>query len=271
MPIFRAKRVLRMDDRKGPQFMADISEAQKVLLKHILVNGPSSASDVPNLTSSTAQASMKRLVEIGLVQFERQEVLKTGVPKKYFALTMGGFCYGFDRLSIDEKTTFADINSAITKWQHLCPEILGKWEYMISEEKNGCKLRDDYQKSPYDDEPMVRPGATYFHLPYEVPTKEANYWIVYLSDICYDIAKLWRLTRDLAQLSKYATKEEFIRIFAKNIVEEIIVGPTYWDIQYTVCVVMNIPEVRDIIRSELPNWKNEFEWRSKMIEGILSI
>lgn len=225
----------------------DISEAQMKVLQYILVNGASSASDIPHIASSTAQVSMKRLEERGLVKFEKEEPMITGLPKKIFSLTMMGFCLGFSQIALSATTTYDMTESAIKRWQHLCPEILGNWDLLIRVPREECSFPK---------------------LPYPVPSNSVPYWIFFLGNCCLKSAgEAQRQGRGYN-----LTSHHFSFNFCDLVVGCILYGPVwmegcgfgeakYWDVEYTLRTIRGIPSLWTITNGVLELLKAEAEDR----------
>lgn len=240
-----------------------LPDAQKELLLYILLNGPSPVYGTHKIlkrSQSTVQTSMKELEKEGLVYFVRDEPSEKNRTKNLYGLTLGGFCYGFCVLARSKTTTYPLIEGVIGRWQHLCPEILGNWDYLTKEKQDECPF-------PVDLENVVSKSPD-FQLPYEVPNTKAKYWVIFIADRCREVVRecSWSGGQD-----KYlrATSTKFIERFSENILEEVIGGPSLGDLDYKLCVARKIPEWWELIHSELLDCKRSLEENLILIRRIL--
>lgn len=250
-------RAIRRDRSKIGDIDGAISPAQWVVLEHILVNGPSSASDIASLVSSTANVSMRRLNDMGLVQLEREEKIKTGLPKKIYGLTMGGFCFGFRPIARSATTTYEIIENTIKRWEHLCPDVLGNWDLLVKEWQDIYPPSDDPDKEAY--------GWQKEQLPYQVPWIGVKPWIFYLVSCCHQTISpgLWWRRTNYSGITAEIFGERFIAGITEYVMQEPIVtdskdlelGPEFFDMNSMVRVIREIPILWEPLHAELVDLK----------------
>jgi len=183
---------------------------QKELLLHILQHGPSAAYGTHKLlkkAQSTVQTSMTRLEDAGLVTLYSEEKSKKGGKKLMYGLTPYGFCYGFYLIVRSETTTYDLIERLISRWQQLCPEVLGNWDLLVKERQG---MRPSLGNSRINNH-----GWQDEQLPYQVPSIEAKYWIIFLDEICRD--RIANHKRGGTHQPKNLTPEGFTEIFIETI------------------------------------------------------
>lgn len=238
------------------------SQAELDLLNYIFLNGSCSPYNIRDkfpCSEGTVFNSMKSLKQKGQLKIDKKEESLTKRDKYIYGLTLGGFCNGYLGSYRNESLKYKDIEAAIKNWQHLCPEILGKWDYLIEEKPDQYALPEDHTQWSINE--------SHYDLPYDVPNNEARYWLNYLSEAC------WRNTRWIKfgfgfDEEDHIKKSDFIGSFAGIILKEVLFGHCDWDIHYTLSVVRNIPELWSLLREEVTCYVEESENRNKMLKEI---
>lgn len=241
----------------------NFSQVELDLIDYIFLNGscsPYNIRDKFSCSDSTVFNSMKSLKQKGLVKIDKKEESRTKRDKYIYGLTLGGFCNGYVGSYRNDSLKYKDIEATIKNWQHLCPEILGRWDYLIEERRDHCALPEDHTQWSIHE--------SYYDLPYEVPNNEARYWLNYLSEAC------WRYTRWIKfgfgfDQEDHIKKSDLIESFTTIIMKEVIFGQCDWNVHYTSSVFRNIPEVWSSFTEEASFWLEESEYRKEMLKQIL--
>lgn len=239
-----------------------LPDAQKELLLYVLLNGPSPVYGTHRIlkrSQSTVQTSMKELEKEGLVCFVRDEPSEKNRTKNIYGLTLGGFCYGFYVIVRSETTTYPMIEGVISRWQHLCPEILGNWNNLTKENQDGCLFPNDFDKKTSK--------IHNFQLPYEVPNMITKYWILFIGGCCRGVIQScsWSDNQKYYNLSS----ETFIDEFCADILEGVLNGSEIWDFNYNICVTRKIPRLWESLYENLTTMESDYREHLNLIEQIL--
>ena len=226
-----------------------LTKPEVKVLKHILLNGSSTVYEISkfyekngreNIPQSTAHKAMKTLGEKGLVQLHSEEIGDNKQSKKFFELTLNGFCYAIYIISIQHDTTYDILRNAIKRWEKFCPEILGHWGVLTAEKQSKCKFTEEFTKILEEDDN--------FFVPYSVPTLEAKFWIHFLRDLCYQILRFTKKSENEDEKDSiiFINDLSFMQHFIIYL-EYIIYGnrelKDFLDIDYFQCVIQSIPIV----------------------------
>lgn len=248
--------------------------AQNELLLHILQHGPSPAYGTHKIlkrAQSSVQTAMTDLNNEGFISLYREEKSKKGSKKLIYGLTLPGFCYGFHFIARSETMTYDLIEHLINRWQHLCPEILGNWNLLIEKEQGGCPFPDDFDEKNYDWQKE--------QLPYQVPSMKVKYWILFIDDICGQIAQEHLCGHEYwsGPLEELPTSEKmFIERASARACEYALCGidgrtdlGCPWNTDYLLCVFQRIPTLWDQICQDLNSWKDMHERNMLRIQQVL--
>lgn len=277
--------------RGGKLMMDRISEESKIgsvfpkklltvpevrILNHLLLHGSSTVysiyryyatnNDLENIPQSTAHNAMKSLEGKKLVFLEESVEGKKKQIKNIFRLTISGFCYAIYMLSGNPEASYENIRAAIKGWEDLCPEILGRWDYLTGEIPSKCVLKESFLK-------LYAKHEAYY-LPYETPRLEVNFWIKHLQGVCDDIILGGHFNRaGLVNVkSALPDKQSFIDAFVDRFSDWTINADDGQDlvkIHYIQCVFQSIPELWELYCAMILEQRDYFKRNYERLEALI--